>query len=117
MTSKKEELLDKLSQGVLDVAFAILDDPMGWLKQVDDVINYWKCHTDIITQDILTDMIKLLIVVKRIEDRTDVLDHLCEKGYDNECCALFMDLFVAQNIINRIDPNVVDLDAPNRDEE
>ena len=43
----------------------------------------------------------------RIGSNLDSLDHIFEKEYREECSILFTDMFMAQKIVNRLDPNEV----------
>ena len=58
MTKNKEELM-KLSEGMIRMIHAILEDPIGWLDQIEGVVDYWEAHKDIITPEIKHDLTTL----------------------------------------------------------
>ena len=96
--------MGKITEGVMTMASAIMENPFEWLRQTESIIDYWNVHKDEMPPEKIHDLARLLRAVKIIKVRMDLMEVIYEEEFEIQYSMLCVDLFTAQMLISRLDP-------------
>lgn len=97
-------VLHAMTDQVLDLAYDIVRDPDGWKRECARVLGYWLKQDYIPVEDLENIRRASGLLERDVLPNMWLLEHCMEDEYKERCAELFVDMFLVQKTLEKIEP-------------